>query len=277
MQGMRYGLVVILLLSPWVALADEDTELAKRYYNLGEELYNRSDYEGALKQFQQSYKLSQRPALLYNMARCQESLGQYEKAIELYNGYLKSKPDNPSTIEARIANLQKLLKKKQEGSAPQPSPPVKGEPVKAEPSQPPGGAHPPGGAGPAVGEPLPPPQGEPSRPSRPYRIPGWVLVGTGGALLVTGIVLGAMAASKAKDLEQANKSGKEWAEYADVEQSGRTLNKAGIATLALGGAAAATGIVLLILDMKAPKEERRAWLTPSLAPGGAVVSGGVQF
>jgi tetratricopeptide (TPR) repeat protein len=110
------------LLGHGLAVAQSDDELAKRYYKLGEELYNRADYEGAYKQFQQSYEISKRPALLFNMARCQESLGQHEKAIELLTEYLSSNPDNRTVIEARIANLRRLVeRKRQEQASPPPA------------------------------------------------------------------------------------------------------------------------------------------------------------
>jgi tetratricopeptide (TPR) repeat protein len=258
MTGSRHilPLVLLLLFAPAAARADSeaDEELAKRYYKLGEELYNRSDYEGALKQFQQSYALSKKAPLLFNMARCHESLGQHEKAIELYTDYLGSGPANSKTIEARIANLKRLLKKKQPDVASPPATPRPEPSVEPTPTRPTG------------------------RP-RPLRIPGWVLVGTGAAMLITGIVAGVMVLQKKKDAEQANKDGKEYSDTKSIEDSGRTWQKVEIATLVVGGAAAAAGAVLLILDARGgkPPHERRAWVTPVVAPGAAMVAAGLRF
>jgi tetratricopeptide (TPR) repeat protein len=256
----RFALVPVVLclaLAPAVARADEtsDEELAKRYYQLGEELYNRSDYEGALKQFQASYALSKRAPLLYNMARCHESLGQHQKAIDLYNEYLASRPANAAVIEARIANLKLLIKKKQEPAT---------QVTKVEPPKPPV---------------EPPPTRPPARP-RPLRLPGWIAVGVGGALIITGIAAAGMVIKKKNEAENANNSTppKEYStDGKSIEDSGRTWQNVEIATLVVGGVIAATGAVLLVLDSRAAKTERRAWIAPSVAPGGAMVAAGLRF
>jgi tetratricopeptide (TPR) repeat protein len=248
-----FAALALSLLAPAAARAQGgDDALAKQYYKLGEELYNRADYEGALKQFTQAFNLSKRPALLYNMGRCQESLGNYEKAIELYSEYLKSGPENPAVLEARIANLRKLIEKKK---AAQPSPAPAPAPA-----------------------PTPAPEPAPVDGPRPLRWPGWISVAAGGALLVTGIALGAVAKSKQREVEDANSKGREYAEVKSIEDSGRALGKASIATVVVGSAAAATGAVLLILDARRSRGgERRAWLAPAVVPGGASLAGGMSF
>jgi tetratricopeptide (TPR) repeat protein len=259
-MSARLGVVLILiliLLAPASARAQNDEGLAKQYYKLGEELYNRADYEGALKQFQKSYEYSKRPALLVTLARCHESLGQHEKAIQLYTEYLESHPESPEVIEARINNLKRLVEKTR--------PVSKAPAVPAEAAPAPSGATPP-----------PPAAAEAKRgPSRPLRWPGWILVGTGGALLVTGIVLGLRASSIQDELEHANTSGQPF--DASKEDRGRTFNKAAIATLVLGGAAAATGALLLVLDWRGSTKERRAWIAPVLAAGEVSLAGGIRF
>lgn len=108
------NILTILLLStvtPLPASAD-NTELAKRYYKLGEQLYHQADYRQALVQFQESYKLSRRPALLFNMARCNESLGRHEVAIGLLKTYLRSAPPQADAIRVRLKNLEALVKQK---------------------------------------------------------------------------------------------------------------------------------------------------------------------
>jgi tetratricopeptide (TPR) repeat protein len=260
---MRYSRLLpilgVLFLLPGLARAQQtDDELAKQYYKLGEELYNRADYEGALKQFQQAYKLSNKPALLYNMARCNESLGQHEKAIELLREYLKSSPENANMIEARIANLQRLVEKKQQ-KPPQPPPAsntVTPPPVTPEPTEP---------------RPTPP------RPSHPLRWPGWIGVGAGGVLLITGIALGALAKSKASDLEKANSTHQEYSAFKGMEDTQRTYRNASIGTVVAGGVLAVTGAVLLILDSRSTPKERRVQITPTVGLEGAGLAGEIRF
>ncbi len=255
MAGARALICCCLLLAPLPALAD-DAELAKQYYKLGQELYDRADYEGALKQFRQAYTHAKRPALLYNMARCHESLGQHEKAIALYTEYLKSNPDNVSVIEARITNLRKLVQRK----------PVEPPPTSTTAITP---------VRPVQVEPQVTPQ--PVRAGRPLRLVGWISIGTGGALLVTGAILGGLAIAKTKELEDANRAGKDYSTVRGMEDTRSKLKNASIGTLVAGGAVAATGVVLVILDARSASSERRAWLAPEVGPGGAGVVAGLRF
>ncbi len=261
----RLLLVALLSVAPAVAGAQGDTDLAKGYYKLGVELYNRADYEEALAQFQKAYKHSGKAALFHNIARCNESLGKHEEAVKYYERFLEEgKPDNAEVIKARIANLKRLIKKKNK-------PPVPvSQPVKPA-SQP-------------VAKPVPKPQPLkptpvpiPPSPSRPLRTAGWVMVGAGGASLVAGLLLGGMAAGLADELEQDNKDGVPYdSSIMAEEEKGRTLQALQILTLAVGAAAAATGAVLLFLDSRKQKE-RRAWLAPTVTTGGAMLSGGFSF
>ncbi len=246
----RSLLILALLLAGAPAAAETDDALAKQYYKLGEELYNRADYEGALKQFTQAYQLSKRPALLYNMARCHESLGQHERAIEVYNDYLKSSPDNPAVIQARIANLRRLIEKRKETT---PTPTTTATPT-----------------------PTPDPI-SPTPDRRPLRWPGWITLGAGGALLVTGLALGLRAKSKESEAEEANQRGEDYLTTKSIEDAGRNLSKAAIAISVVGGVAAATGAVLLVLDARRPTAERRAWLVPVVAPGAVALTGHLRF
>lgn len=241
--------MVIGCLAAMPASAETDIELAKQYYDLGEKLYKRSDFKGAAANFEKSYAYSKRAELLFNIAHCHGSMGNFEKGILYYKLYLETKPANAAIVKARIKNLTRLLEEKLKAT---PTPAPRPEP---EPVQP------------------------PAPTSRPLRIPGWVLVGAGAALMATGAALGAVAASKAGELEDASRLGTlpDYSEYEDVEDSGKGLELGQIVTLAVGGAALAAGATLLILDIVGGESEHQAWITPGVTPGGAMVSGGVRF
>ena len=106
------------------------------------------------------------------------------------------------------------------------------------------------------------------------------MVGAGGASLIAGLIFGGLAADMADTLEKQNKANPAVEYDADImadEETGRTLQAVQILTLAVGGAAVATGVVLLILDRRKQSKERRVWLAPVITPGGALVSGGLRF
>jgi len=249
--GMLIFFLVLSSSPPPCAADTTDKALAKRFYLLGRDLFVRSDYREALMYFQRSYKLSKRVELLYNIARCHESLGEGQQAIDHYTEFLRSNPDNAALIRARIKNLKKNLPAAElEARTPPPAP----ESPKA-----------PG----------------PQERSTPW-IP-WTLAGAGAALLVTGSVLGGLAAAKASDLGEASRRSppEEFAAHENLESSGQGLATGQIITLAAGGALAAAGLVWLIVHYGSSPErsaESAAWdVAPALSSRGGAISATVRF
>src|SRR5438309_1778022 len=90
---------------------------AKRHVDTGVEAYNASRYEEAVKEFELAYRLSNRPALLFNIARAEAKLGHEEAAIAFLRRYLEERPNAPDApavlaeVEAReraIANAKAM-------------------------------------------------------------------------------------------------------------------------------------------------------------------------
>jgi hypothetical protein len=137
-----------------------------------------------------------------------------------------------------------------------------------------------------------------------------LLAGGGGLALVGGAVMLPLANMRANQVSDAykmpvvsdpmypnvyfNNDPVDGSKLADYQSQGQGFNAAGIAFLAIGGAAAVTGAVLIIVDQvsggsssqrerPAPERRRRSdddmswFLTPSVGPGGASVSGGFRF
>ncbi len=239
-------IVIALLLSPAAATADESTELAKRYYKLGEELYHRADYAEALENFKRSHKYSGKPELFYNMARCHEALGNLEEAIKRYEVFQKARPDADPLLNARVKNLRARLaaEKKKAGKEEKPG------------------------------------KEDDRRGMGIKGLAGWISAGLGVALLGAGAAMGAVASSKASEVEDAYGARKEWSEVADTADTGESLETGAIIALAAGGAALATGAVLLVLHYTGGGGERpasSAWVAPAVTPSGASLGAGFSF
>ncbi len=244
-------ITIALLLTPTVAKADEATELAKRYYKLGEELYHRAAYDEALENFKRSHKYSGKPELFYNMGRCHEALGNLEQAIEKYEAFQKARPDADPRLPARVKNLRERLAARKNQQAKKP-------PKK---------------------EPAPAPE-PPSRGLGVKGLAGWISAGLGVALLGAGAAMGAVASSKASEVEDAFAAKKEWSEVSGAEDTGKSMETGAIIALATGGAALATGAVLLVLHYTGGSEERpaaSAWIAPAVTPSGAALGAGFSF
>jgi tetratricopeptide (TPR) repeat protein len=229
--------------APAQAAAPLKRVVAQRHFELGQSLYKTSNYPAALSEFQKALALDPNADLVFNIARCYEVMGKLELAIATYRDYLARKPNasDRDLVETRIATLEQRARDD----------------------------------GIAVREPPPPEDTAPRRRWR--RTAGWTAIGVGVAALGAGIAFGALARSKASDYQQAVDVGKTWFELEEIAASGRRHQAAQIATLVVGGAATAGGVVLLVLDWRRPREARAA--RPTVMPfvsaaGGGLLAGG---
>ena len=86
----RLLLLMGLWSAPIRASAEEEQDLAqaKQLFLQGEKAYRLGSFREALVNYQASYKLSSRPALLFNMAQCHRQLQETDKAIFYYRLYI---------------------------------------------------------------------------------------------------------------------------------------------------------------------------------------------
>ena len=264
MRWMGMGMVLVVASLSSVARAAGDEDLAKKYFTLGEELYNRADYEGALKQFQQAYGYSKKPALLYNMARCYESLGREDEAIKNFEAYVASKPGEEveRQVRSRVENLRRTWEKKKAErdrvAADRARHEEERRQLEASRRQT------------RVTEAPAPRRGA-------LGIAGWTTLGAGGVLLVVGAIMGGLAKANASALEEDNLAGREFSEVAGKESRGKTFQKVAFVGLGVGAVAAVTGGVLLVLHYRRPRTESRVSIAPLFGPHGAGLHAAFRF
>ena len=217
-----------------------------------------ANYKEALEEFAKAYKLQPLPALLYNIGRCQESLGNLKAAVASYREYLEKDKQiaDRGTIEARIANLEKRIK-----PAEPPTPPP------AEPK-----------TTPPATEATPEATDTGPRWRRPA---GWAVLGVGAASLVVGIVGGVMVKKKNDEYTEgaAATGNKTYAELQQIADSGKSWQSAEIASLVVGGVLAAAGGGLLIWDAlsKGRRSEQALRLAPFVSAAGFGLAGAARF
>jgi len=81
---------------------------ARRVFEAGEVAFSAGHYADALGYFQRAHTLSQRPALLFNIALCQDRLRDDDAAIEAYQRYLEEVPlaTNRREVDGRLEALR---------------------------------------------------------------------------------------------------------------------------------------------------------------------------
>ena len=259
-----------------------DVELAKRHFDLGRVYYDQADYDKALTAFEEAYRLSQKPALLFNIGRCHEAAGRLEKAIDHYTRFMRDTGRKDANLRARIRNLKRRLKRRRQREQPKalapPPPPPKAQPKRSEPKP-----------APRVSSTSPqakPPQTNlaepgPSTANAEQRWglrqwAGWGLVGLGGASVVTSVILGVLAKRKADRIEEAYAVGRyDWSAIQHFESSGEALEVGQIVFLALGIAATAGGTACLLFWPNA--ERAPAAISPLAGPDHVGVMGRFSF
>jgi tetratricopeptide (TPR) repeat protein len=129
-RAFRVAIAAAMLLVGRVACAedDPDTEVARREFQRGTELYEAHDYEAAITAFRQAERARPLPALRYNIARSYDRLGRWPEAIEAYTSYLErvspgAAADVDAEVRRRIAELRTRLAEQQAAQRPSSSPP----------------------------------------------------------------------------------------------------------------------------------------------------------
>jgi tetratricopeptide (TPR) repeat protein len=232
--------------------SDDD---ARRHYEAGASYFNTSDYEGALREFNMAYKLSdaaKRPAILRNVAAVYERMGDLPKTVETLEQLLRDDPETPErkTIELRIENLKVRIAAQPDAGAAVVAPP------------------PPVASTTATGTKPPPP---PPAAGEPNYTPAYVSWGIGGAALLGAAVTGYLAKSSYDDKDEGCGQTPEGCSDSDVK-SVETM--AWVSTALTGVAVVGVGVgTILYFTAEPPTREQATGWTPQLA-GGVSPSGG---
>jgi tetratricopeptide (TPR) repeat protein len=87
-------------------------ERASERFDRGIQLFQESDFEGALAAFQAAYAIVPNASVLRNIAVCQEQLRRYDDALATYERYLStldSSDPRAASVQQRIADLKARL------------------------------------------------------------------------------------------------------------------------------------------------------------------------
>jgi tetratricopeptide (TPR) repeat protein len=247
---MRLVLVAVIL-ATLAPAAHADVATAKKAYEKGMMEYNLQQFGDALEMFRRAYQEKLDPVFLYNIGQCQRQLAQYEAAAKSYRAYLASSSETPANADQVRGLINDMERAAQEQRA----------------AKPPTGTVAPSPV--AVTAPAQVATVE-SAPKRWYQNPlGWSLVGVGVASLAVSIGMFAHENSLNNQLGSAMSIVQAQQLQADRD----TYKTAGIATVAIGGAAAVAGVVVLaVMARRHPRTT--AWIVPSASGSGVMLAGG---
>jgi tetratricopeptide (TPR) repeat protein len=105
---------------------DPREQRARRLFREGSQLYDQADFDAAIARFEEAYRLSNLPALLFNIAQAyrQKGPGQCATALRYYQHYLQDEPSasNRQEIEELIQEMQTCADAQDAAAAPVPAP-----------------------------------------------------------------------------------------------------------------------------------------------------------
>jgi tetratricopeptide (TPR) repeat protein len=132
------GLVLGLTSGAMAASPEKNKALAKQHFEAGVSHFDLAEWEQALVEFKEAYRLKSDASLLYNIAQCHRKLGHVDDALTFYKTYLRRAPEAPNReeVERRIQELEaEQPGRKAEARVPEakpatlPAPPVEQRPV----------------------------------------------------------------------------------------------------------------------------------------------------
>src|SRR5947209_13261890 len=98
------ALALVALLAPATAVADARGE-AKRHFRDGMALIAAGQVERGIAELKQAYAVKPHPHLLYNIARAYVDLGRIPEALDYFQRYVATDPDDRAQVEAVMARL----------------------------------------------------------------------------------------------------------------------------------------------------------------------------
>jgi len=108
---LGWALAILFLAIAGPAWSDDPKQEAKARYTTGQSHYNLNEFQEALQDFKEAYRLFPDPVFLFNVAQCERQLGNLDEAIRFYRSYLRNKPRAPNRqeVERRIDEMQAVI------------------------------------------------------------------------------------------------------------------------------------------------------------------------
>lgn len=224
-------------------------------FEAGKTAYRLKDFDVAVNEWREGYKLNADPVFLFNIAQAYREKRLFTEAIDFYTSYLRERPNarNAKTVEKRIAEMKEALAQQQKAAEKPPMGPISPE----GPEPPPESAPPPA-----------PILDTSSRPGGALRTTGLVVGILGLGLGGTGIAFGVLAKADEAEVNDALAAGMPWsAELEAKENDARRKSMFGNIGMIAGGTALVTGIVLYVIGVQ---QGRHVEVVPQGTAGVAV-------
>src|SRR5437773_10711297 len=114
------ALALVALLAPATALADARSD-AKRHFRDGMSLIAAGQVERGIAELKQAYAIKPHPDVLYDIAKAYVDLGNISEALNYFNQYLATDPEDKEQVQSVVNRLKAAIAA---GPAQQAAPPA---------------------------------------------------------------------------------------------------------------------------------------------------------
>ncbi|MCB9667617.1 MAG: hypothetical protein H6715_05845 [Myxococcales bacterium] len=113
-MGVRWLVFLLVVGSATAVLAQDTQTQARQHFQEGVRKFDARDFDAALLEFKEAYRLKPHPSVLVNMANCYERLGKPVEAVEHFERYVEEAGKALSASEQReikrtIARLNRSI------------------------------------------------------------------------------------------------------------------------------------------------------------------------
>jgi hypothetical protein len=257
-----------------------DTDAAHGAYMAGKGSFDEADYTTAINYFKDAYRRDcTKNELLEIIARAYELKGDRREAVHALETYVDRAPTAPDVdVQKRhIANLKRELADQAAASTSASASAAASVAPSASASS---SAAPSASAIASVAPTTEPP---PSSPPSGHTLPPWIVVGVGGAAIITGGVLYLVGSGNVSSAENncpapSHTGPNCTASDASSGNSGRTLESVGVVAGSVGLAAVAGGLIWHFMEPTASSTQTgKPLVVPQVGPGYAGVGVGGRF
>jgi tetratricopeptide (TPR) repeat protein len=261
------ALVMALACACWTDGARaEGEDAARAHFLLGRSHFDAGEFTKAAAEFEEAYRISQRPALLYNLYVAYRDAGDTANAARTLREYLAKEQniENRPQLEARLVALERTPATPTTAATP-----AEAAPTEATPTEPVAPSETQLAANTRAAE-----DTEPPAPKRSIVLP-LVLIGTGGAMVIGSVVTGLMASSAQSELEEMCPTRMNCpAGLEDTQSKGQTMALLTDILLFGGVAVAGAGAALWVFGGSSEDEPQAS---AACAPGGCAASVRLRF
>ena len=230
--------VIALLLA--AAPADNSAQ-AREHFKAAQLHYSLGEFEEAVKDFREAYRLRQEPAILFNIAQGYRQLGKYSDAYFYYRQYLSQKADAPNRpeVESLVEQMRRRMDDENEQKLR-----TERDPAAAHNSE--GTLAAPSGATPMTSKPAAPAAATRAAPSgsNALHLAGYSALGAGALAGGAAFFLHSAAQSSANEFNSKYAAGQLTTADARLKSAAQSKGKLATAASIAGGLLLATGAVL---------------------------------